>query len=624
MVVSKIEEMEDTTYISRVQIKNLLSFKTFNLKLDPRENIIVGTNGSGKSNFMKLIQYMIERNREYDKQFDDDSEIVIEIKLSDDNKQKIMNTLLFKSIEYQSNRTMCIKGELSNLRNEFDNIKHKNKLDKLIIKKKALFVDVNIKFNNSLEMDLSKDIEIYNKLLTEIYNNRIGDIHNISNTDVLCALGIDNLLESSSNNVSNTIFNEIASYFKFLINDILCISEIKQYIANDKYTLVFGDLSLYQTQEKLFEMKNNCLPIYDNIVKKFEQITKKKINIQSSLTTSDIYKHMYVIVHKNEVYKCSSGEAELMSFLVNYYDNDTHIMFIDEPCVHLSVQNLKKFYDVVISKNKGMKQIIIITHSPKFIEVSNIDNLIRFWTYKEVTKQISIKNIHIKNVSKYDIQKNICECINILFSNKCILVEGWHDKRFLDSLLKYTEDHIGVFPMGGKDSKLPFILKKIGIQHFTLYDSDFLIKSNKEFDVKKLNNLIENKYIKANNEKLQDEIEKGILSETFYLIDKNFIVIGTEYKDIEGLAKVIFGDDFNKKEWKNKSSTDIDNGIFEEMNKIISDESKYKDHPYKLLLDKLGCYDKKHINHVIEIKNMHTNNLSTGKKKKISSIGSKN
>ncbi len=46
-------------YISRVEINGFLSFKDFDVTLDPNTNIIVGTNGTGKSNFLRLIHYTI-------------------------------------------------------------------------------------------------------------------------------------------------------------------------------------------------------------------------------------------------------------------------------------------------------------------------------------------------------------------------------------------------------------------------------------------------------------------------------------------------------------------------------------------------------------------------------------
>ena len=61
-------------YISKVKINGFLSFKDFKIKLDPHTNIIVGTNGTGKSNFLKLVHYAIYKNmgmlREYNKHED--------------------------------------------------------------------------------------------------------------------------------------------------------------------------------------------------------------------------------------------------------------------------------------------------------------------------------------------------------------------------------------------------------------------------------------------------------------------------------------------------------------------------------------------------------------------------
>ena len=47
--------------IKEVKIDNILSFYNFELKLNEK-NIIIGTNGTGKSNFLDLIQKSLNYN----------------------------------------------------------------------------------------------------------------------------------------------------------------------------------------------------------------------------------------------------------------------------------------------------------------------------------------------------------------------------------------------------------------------------------------------------------------------------------------------------------------------------------------------------------------------------------
>lgn len=100
-----------------------------------------------------------------------------------------------------------------------------------------------------------------------------------------------------------------------------------------------------------------------------------------------------------------------------YHGNDEDIILIDEPCAHLSSQNKIKFRDKFLSKTID-KQLIIITHDIELVNANS--NLLHFSYVKNITVPTKIEEIN-------DQIKNINEHPNILFSSKCLFVEGYSD-----------------------------------------------------------------------------------------------------------------------------------------------------------------------------------------------------
>ena len=107
----------------------------------------------------------------------------------------------------------------------------------------------------------------------------------------------------------------------------------------------------FQKDSVLFRQNQtqSNLPLFKMIKNTFCQITNKECDIvdrsrdDNVLTRDFVYKIIY-----NDVYMgCSSGEEELLDFLTQYYSDDLSIIFVDEPCSHLSSQN-KSIYIYIL------------------------------------------------------------------------------------------------------------------------------------------------------------------------------------------------------------------------------------------------------------------------------------
>src|SRR3972149_1319130 len=90
-------------HISEVYIDGLLSFKDFRVELNEKTNIIVGTNGVGKSNFMKILWCML--NGKTDMYTNEKYLVLIELTIDDKELQdNIKNYIRFEIIhQYVTN-----------------------------------------------------------------------------------------------------------------------------------------------------------------------------------------------------------------------------------------------------------------------------------------------------------------------------------------------------------------------------------------------------------------------------------------------------------------------------------------------------------------------------------------
>jgi len=671
-------------YISKVTIKNVLSFKDFTVELKPGMNMIVGCNGAGKSNFLKILDAVINGNDIFlNKIMNMNSKIIINFEYDNyegnykdnffvqwichikngtcyhDNFEFMKDKNMFKNMlmVIKKKKNKNIRKDILVDNNDFCYYIHvdTNRLCKKIdssyvedVEKKNEKIDDD-NFKNQCMKITSCEPELENKLFEmeakprnhtghnftcQLY--KLRDSNKIKFFSQLKIRSLKDLFDNyikcislimETNNYETNIKNEI----KFNINTIDCflksdhncnlIKLKKRNKLNDEFdynldnNLPCNDVKLYTPCLKLrimFLTESLNRDIIDNIIKnnnymklgnklyeslkynndtnnlykqvndQFKQIFDKNFEIKINdeikiehvklilknhnfpLDYTNITKEInqncdftfdFDLIDSKTKTILSDGEKECIFFLTAYYSKDSNILMMDEPFTHLHYQAKFEIIKILHSKDKGIKsQMIMVTHDTEMIIHDNIDNIIRLYM-----DDIEGSKCNTLSLSKnYHDTKMIFENPKILFSKKCLIVEGYHDYRFMVEFLKVIKNtDYCVVEDSGKNSKLYEILDKLKIPHKRIFDADVIY--NKEY--KKLGKFSpKNKCTKehVNNNKITDHINKynDHNIEILYKLLNNKILIWDKYiQDIEGLGRQLFPDDF-KKNMKNDKKKD--------------------------------------------------------------------
>ena len=453
--------------LKEIFIDNIYSFYDFTITLEDSLNLIVGTNGVGKSNFIDLVHLVLNGEiSKLNKLIGNkrNAKIQIKIELSEQEIEQLTNLCIINIIitNYKKYIKLLLEDKLSNDKQiEKITTELKSNLKFLIIEYKFNLYSMKIKYYDSKKMNLQDYFIHYRSKLNDNYNGNMQIENSI----------IEELIE-------NELINCINTYFKYCPKNITsCISNIvPQFYGTfgeqmkQKVKLICG--SEENIKSKIFELKNCGSKKFKEMRQIFENITGKKFNIRCD--PEDNY-YVYKIKGKKDEFNCSRGESELISFLGNYISGNNKIILIDEPCVYLSYQNKNNFRKYVLENNNKNHQLVIVTHDPYLIGMRTCYGIHRFGINKEITWNKSLNNVD------YDwMKKHLFEHKEILFSKKCLLIEGYHDSRFFTEFLKITDQQdYTIIIMNGGDSQLYKVLNYFNVCYKIILDADKLLDGKK-------------------------------------------------------------------------------------------------------------------------------------------------
>jgi hypothetical protein len=267
------------------------------------------------------------------------------------------------------------------------------------------------------------------------------------------------------------------------------------------------------------QLKNENLPLFNLLKEKYYDITHKTCDIIKK-KKNDTEELSYYNWNGNVANECSDGEKQLIDFLYGIFMIENKIILIDEPCVNLSSSNFIKIRDKYlcdISKN----QLIVISHNSDIIGIKNTNNIIYFCYYNNKFRSTSIKTLNEQD------QKIIFESKDILFAEKCLLVEGYADVKFVHALCQQNLIHdYTIIPMESKFSTMYRILDKLQINYKVMYDYDAAFKDG------------DGNYAKATLiSEIEFENEENISEEDklIALENENIFVWNYEIMDVEGI-----------------------------------------------------------------------------------------
>ena len=209
------------------------------------------------------------------------------------------------------------------------------------------------------------------------------------------------------------------------------------------------------------------------------------------------------------------GMKEIISLLTFLYDDSNDCLIFDEPELHLHPQFQSFFLNEIRKlagdpKNEpGKKIFFIITHSPYFIDIRNLDDLQHILVCHNHQMPTYIKADDLDGQDNYVLKKFLprfnTHHKQFFFSPNPVFVEGYTDQQIITLLFEKTGQNIAasgssVIDVGGKDELAVFykLCSKLCIECRVIADYDALYRG-------KLREII------CKNEKIQQEFLNNAL-----------------------------------------------------------------------------------------------------------------
>jgi len=535
--------------LKSIKISNILTFQAYDniddapqIDFDKKLNILIGTNASGKSNFLEIINEFFKTILTLNCKFDEN----VIIRNKDNNQQNPLQDTLSDKKSYHalpshhqsSSIQQTIKVKLQLEKSDYDNLQflleNIDDINSLIqeysrnipnfvkpeLEKLKEIPDIEFTFSGNQEQRAMNLIEDFgdneeNKFIFyyfhffEFFQNIILIANRFKNKNwdplnILSALissyrnydRIDNEYEINQNEfdklqpIYNKILQESArrssekepAIFEFVRHKLTYkYNEIEdQYTAKD---------SIFHGKEPLEVLKENS-PVYKQINDSLETHLKLKLEI-SKIHHTIKYKFNFKRTTNNEsvdIFELSSGEKGLIHFIFSIYGFEIKngIMIIDEPELHLHPQIQSKYLDIIKSVKDVLGiQFIIATHSPIFINSETIHSVYRF--YKENGFSQIIKPAITESEKDLIHFLTYTNASKIFFADRVVLVEGDKDyyffKYYLDEYCKrFNKEKEGIefLVINGKGEfgKWKSFLNKYQIKTFYIGDFDNLLISS--------------------------------------------------------------------------------------------------------------------------------------------------
>lgn len=414
--------------------------------------ILIGNNGSGKSNLIEVISFIF--NKIFSKQLSSISfKFLIEYEI---NSKQIRIHNLRDNLKITIDNT-----ETSEQTFYSDNTNYPDKVfalysgEELRLWENVYFTPYQTYYENVI----NNRVDLYNLRLNYINKyywqiavlllyikepNKISTILNGSNIqNIIFDINTSNLTNYSVDN-PNDVTRSVNAIKSGLINDKISFSDFLQITYQDQFGNIINISEI--TLDLYYILIVALLPKDAN----FKTINKLDIEFNNGLKISDF----------------SEGQKKeiLVTFITDVLASVDSIFLLDEPDSH--IHPIKKKNLIEILKTSDTKNIIMTTHSPTLI--------------REIESKhfILMQNGEAKTTEKLELLKEITNnkwsidsINNILIANKNILlVEGKTDITYIETALsklrefttynaKYQNIDFIILPFGGADGLSNFIDK---------------------------------------------------------------------------------------------------------------------------------------------------------------------
>ena len=179
-----------------------------------------------------------------------------------------------------------------------------------------------------------------------------------------------------------------------------------------------------------------------------------------------------------------AGIKEILFLLTKCFECRDRIILMDEPATNLHPVQIKRLIGEILAPNEQngeSGQVVIITHSSsmaslEMLSAVNVVARVNRTEYSHIVQPVGEdKKWIVGNLETFHLLKS-----DILFAKKVVLVEGWSDKIFLESIINHDSgsgtagDDIVVLDVGGSGSFKKFrkFLEIFKIPFAILADND--------------------------------------------------------------------------------------------------------------------------------------------------------
>lgn len=417
------------------EYKNIKN-QTFVFSDNENYSLLIGGNGSGKSNLLEAISIIFAYLYDNSRTIEFNYKIIFEIngiEYTREKKNLLINNEKAKKVTdiVLPNRVIaCYSGEDNRLW-------------------KKIYEHFYMRYFNKVIKRLTQELEmIYiNKYSWEIalISLMCSEKENVKKF-LLDILGIEDL----SSIKINFTFN-IDNYPKYEINDIIkFINRINEGRKNtsEKYMSEIATYDLSQRNNEEY-----CLMVFKYLYIS-SQPKQNEVNKLDKIITS-----INISIGDINFRDLSEGEKKLIlvQFINNILCDKNSIILYDEPDSHVHIENKQKLLESITS-NDTQSHIILSTHSPTFaMSVQCNNSIINMWKGDNNNAEWSIGNNEIVSKISSNLWHSHEGFVFLNTKKHIILVEGKYDKIYINKAKqmlspKYDDLNFEIFPVGGVDS----------------------------------------------------------------------------------------------------------------------------------------------------------------------------
>ena len=334
---------ENQAYISKVHLKGYKSIKDLEIDFKPRLNIVIGANGSGKTNFVEFFNNIIT------------------------DTGKLVPDEFEGSIELQYNK----KNYIDLYKGYFDE-NHKSGNPAFVLNRKIfngslLKLDSLIEFNEKNGLDKpevkintikTEDKDALSILKSINYLTFINPFTEALLNNIKIQITIGRKTKSILTTFPEDFNTNFYSYFR---KKLVVFEDIAEFIGSNPFDEQFVNYLNNYTPIKNIRIQNELIRQYEDNGK----VILDNIFIQFKVNDKWLYWE-----------QLSDGTRRLFYIFFSIVNSNSKLIFLEEPELGIHPHQLSRLMDFLREQSRS-KQIIITTHSPQVLNELKEDELDR-------------------------------------------------------------------------------------------------------------------------------------------------------------------------------------------------------------------------------------------------------